>query len=222
MNGRKALCICASGMTESGKEGTARCICKMAAEAFRKKKICAEILDLQEIPLIPCRGCGRCGESRRCEEDESFGRLYGKITEADYLFFVSPYHAPVPAKICILLEKMLQVSARGRKPEASGQPAFCGKLAGIISYGGGGERMLMRYKAMVNDVIADALEASRLKVVPFNSQWNTGLSFPVTEAEGIREKMFPVKEFQWGQAEEKVEMYVKIMVQTSRTLYAIL
>lgn len=243
MNGKKALCIFASNFIGGRKGEAAGRICKLAAGAFREKKISAEILDLQETALTPCTGCGRCFERQCCVEDENFDQVYTRITEADYLFVVAPYHAPVPAKLCIILEKILQLAISCRQPEAcrqpglfrqpelsiqpepSMQPGLCGKLAGIISCGEGGEKMLMHYKAMVNDIIADALRASHLKVVPFNSRWNTGISFSVTEdfqKKKIRPENSPVRECEWGQIEEKVGMYVEIMVQTSRTLYAIL
>ena len=76
-------------------------------------------------------------------------------------------------------------------------------------------------KAMVNDTIADALERVGVKVVPFNSRWNTGISLAAAYKEAEK-GTFPVLEYDWEQIAEKTGMYVEIVVQTSRTLYAIL
>jgi len=201
-------------------EATRR-ICTVAAGAFGKREIGAEIVDLREVSLAPCMGCGSCREKSRCGEDDIFNQIYDKMVEADYLFFISPYRAPVPARLCMLLEKMSQLTIVRRQKEPSYEPELHGKLAGIISHGGGGERMLMHYKAMVNDTIADALQAAWLKVVPFNSMWNTGISFPVTE--GLKGKeTVPVWEWGWERMEEKVGMYVEIVVRTSRIPYAVI
>lgn len=223
MEGKKALCICASNRKNSG--DASWCICKMIARTFEKKNICAKVVDLQEIFLTSCVGCGGCYDKGRCATDENFNQLFEKIEEADYLFFVSPHHAPIPARLCMLLEKLVQLAAPHRQKEPFCRLKHCGKLAGIISYGVGGEQMLMHCKAMVNDTIADALGDARLKVVPFNFEWNTGISIPVTESsqgdESCSETVFSM-ENDFEQTKEKVEMYVEIVVQTSRTLYAIL
>jgi hypothetical protein len=96
-------------------------------------------------------------------------------------------------------------------------------------------------KAMVNDTIANVLETVGFKVVPFNSRWNTGIAFvAATESRGkgkVPRKVpgnlsgkfcesspenDPVPGYDWGKIAEKTGMYVEIVVQTSRTLYAIL
>ena len=227
MEGEKALCICASHMKNSDSIG--RRICEVIAGNFRKKEICAEIVDLQEISMDPCGGCGGCREGLLCVADDNFNQVYGKMTDADYLFFISPHHAPVPSKLCMLLEKVVQLTLSGGQQAISCQPVLGGKLAGIISYGEGDEQKLMHYKAMVNDIIADALAEARMKVIPFNSKWNTGIAISVAEdpqkqksISGKNKETFPEQENSWWQIEKKVEMYVEIVVQTSRTLYAIL
>ncbi len=253
MNRKKALCICASERKNGRGEGISRYICKILEENLAKKRIAATTIDLWEASLTPCDGCGRCAVERRCRADEDFNRISDQVLEADYLFFVSPHHAPVPARLCMFLEKVERLAFLYRPPEPSCQPElfekpeapcqpkisgkpepFCQpelseksdqscqpkryrKLAGIISHTEGGEKELMVCKAMVNDTIANALETVGFKVVPFNSRWNTGISFAAaTESRGKG------SEYDREQIAEKAGMYVEIVVQTSRTLYAIL
>ena len=73
---------------------------------------------------------------------------------------------------------------------------------------------------MVNDAIANALDTIQMKVVPYSSKWDTGISLPVwhvREGEGI----FPMQEYDWESMEEKLHNYVEVIVQTARSLYAI-
>lgn len=229
MNRKKALCICASERKNGRGEGISRYICKILEENLAKKRIAATTIDLREASLTPCDGCGRCAVERRCRADEDFNRISDQVLEADYLFFVSPHHAPVPARLCMFLEKVERLAFLYRPPESSCQPELSEKsdqscqpkryrkLAGIISHTEGGEKELMVCKAMVNDTIANALETVGFKVVPFNSRWNTGISFAAaTESRGKG------SEYDREQIAEKAGMYVEIVVQTSRTLYAIL
>ncbi|MDE6203449.1 MAG: hypothetical protein K2G19_08230, partial [Lachnospiraceae bacterium] len=161
-----------------------------------------------------------CYEGKRCVQDRSFNSIYEELMTADYVFFVSPHYAPIPAKLCMLLEKMEQITFLHWWQDQRYQSEIHGTLAGIISHGGGGITALESYKAMVNDTIANALDTIQLKVVPYNSKWNTGISLPVknvTQKNGI----FPCQEYDWKMLEENIEKYVEIIVQTFKSLYAI-
>lgn len=220
MKEQKAVCISASNIMESQNNSTTYRICKLIAGVLSKKKIPCKIIDLRKCALNPCTGCGRCYEGKRCVQDMNFNRIYGELLTADYVFFVSPHYAPVPAKLCMLLEKMEQITFLHWWRDHTYQSEMHGTLAGIISHGGGGSGALESYKAMVNDTIANALDTIQFKVVPYNSKWNTGISLPVknvTQENGI----FPCQEYDWKLLEENIEKYVEIIVQTFKSLYAI-
>ena len=64
---------------------------------------------------------------------------------------------------------------------------------------------------MVNDTIANALDTIQCKVVPYNSDWETGISLPVyrgLEGEGI----FPIQEYDWDLIEQKLAEYIEIFL----------
>ena len=73
---------------------------------------------------------------------------------------------------------------------------------------------------MVNETISNALGTVEMRTVPFNSEWNTGISLPV-ERVVDKKGVFPVQEYEWKKMEEEIRKYVEIIVQTSKSLYAI-
>lgn len=217
---KKAICISASNMIASQDKSTSIRICQIISKLLAKKRISCKVLDLREYILSPCMGCGGCHEKKRCIHDTDFNRIYEEMVKADYIFFVSPHYAPIPAKLCALLEKMEQITFIHWWRDHTYQSELCGTLAGLISHGGGDERALKSYKEMVNDTISNALDTVQMRTVPFSSEWNTGISLPV---ERVLDKkgVFPVQEYDWRKIEEEIRKYVEIIVQTSKSLYAI-
>ena len=126
MNRKKALCICVSEKKNGRGEGISHYICKILEENLAKKRIAAVTIDLREASLTPCDGCGRCAREQRCGTDADFNRISDQVLEADYLFFVSPHHAPVPARLCMFLEKVERLAFLYRPPEPSCQPELSG------------------------------------------------------------------------------------------------
>ena len=100
-----------------------------------------------------------------CGKDNEFNRIYEKLSSADYLFFVSPQSITIPAKLCILFEKMEQVSFQQRGDDYNSQSELHGKLAGIISYDKGDNWSRGDCKIMVHDTISIVLPASLLSVL---------------------------------------------------------
>ncbi len=220
MKAKKAVCISASNMSSSGEESTSYRICQVTSRLLAQKRISCRILDLREYILSPCTGCGGCHGKRRCVHNEDFNRIYEEMIYADYIFFVSPHYAPIPAKLCALLEKMEQITFLHWWRDHTYQSELYGKLAGIISHGGGDEKALRSYKEMVNDTISNALGTVQMRTVPFNSEWNTGIALPVAR---VREQksIFPLQEYDWEKIREEIRKYVEVIVQTSKSLYAI-
>ncbi len=207
MEERRAICISAAGRMASDELEISRWICEVVSDALAEEEISCNILELKKFELLPCMGCGRCSDIRRCSRDKDFNRIYEEILGAEYLFWVSPRYAPIPAKLCMLLEKMQQTTILHFQRDKTYQSELHGKLAGIISYGEGGSAGERNHKLMVNDTIARTLLDLQLKVVPYNSKWDTGIFF---------------QKYDWKKGEEEIRKYVEVTVQTSKSLYAIL
>lgn len=208
-----AICISASNIAKSYKESTSYKFCEKIKEILSQSEIECEILDLREFDLSPCIGCGKCFDSKRCCKDKDFNVIYNKIINSNCVFFVSPHYAPIPAKLSMLLEKMEEITFLHWWKDNSYKSEVYSIPAGIISHGGGSNWALSSYKAMVNDTIANALDTIQCKIVPYDDEWNTGISLPI---HNVIEKddIFPIQTYDWKTIEQKIQDYVKCVVQT--------
>ena len=210
------VCISASNMARSGGQSVSLQICRKIADTVERGRSSCEILDLRDFPLAPCVGCGGCFDSRRCCQDAAFNGIYDKLAAADALFIVAPHYAPIPAKLCMLLEKMEEITFLHWWKDNAYQSELYRLPTGIISHGGGGDWALKSYKAMVNDTIANALETIQCAVVPYDGEWNTGISLPVSAVqEG--DPVFPLQEYDWGSVDMNIQKYVELVLERACT-----
>lgn len=208
----KAVCISSSNILSSENQSTSYQICKRVSEILIEKGILCEIVDLREYSLTPCIGCGKCFDNKRCFNDMAFNKIYHKLIHSDCLFFISPHYAPIPAKLSMLLEKMEEITFLHWWKDNTYQSEMYGLPAGIISHGGGAGWALKSYKSMVNDTIANALDTIQCEIVPYNSEWNTGVSLPVSKVVE-KESIFPIQEYDWDYINQKLKEYVEIVLQ---------
>ena len=208
-----AICISASIISNSYKESTSYKICERIKVILSQREIECEIIDLREFDLSPCIGCGKCFDSKRCCKDKDFNEIYNKIINSNCVFFVSPHYAPIPAKLSMLLEKMEEITFLHWWKDNTYKSEVYNIPAGIISHGGGSDWALSSYKAMVNDTIANALDTIQCKIVPYDDEWNTGISLPIHNVIE-KEDIFPIQEYDWEMIEQKIQEYVKCVVQT--------
>jgi hypothetical protein len=152
-----------------------------------------EIIELKNHVLNPCRDCMKCLDSRRCATDDTFNQLYEKIIACDILFIVSPHYAPIPAKLCILLEKMEEITFYRWERDTSYQSEVYGIKTALIAHGGGSDNEVPQgehgisqkdYKKVVNDPIANALRTIQFDLIPFSDEWDTGIVVPPDVSSG--------------------------------------
>lgn len=111
----------------------------------------------------------------------------------------------------MLLEKMEQITFLHWWKDNTYRSELYHLPAGIISHGGGVQWALKSYKAMVNDTIANALETIQCRVIPFDSEWNTGISLPISKIEET-DSIFPVQKYDWDSIRQKLEEYIEIVL----------
>lgn len=211
-----ATLISASNILNSKEQSTSYKLCILISKILERNHITCEIIDLREHTLLPCTGCGKCYDSKRCSLDKAFNAIYEKAASSNFLFFISPHYAPIPAKLCMLLEKMEQITFLHWWKNNSYQSELYRIPTGIISHGGGSDWALSSYKAMVNDTIANALDTIQCSIVPYDEDWNTGIALPVatvTETDSI----FPIQKYDWDTIEIKLNTYIQQVLQKART-----
>lgn len=214
----KVLCISASNILHSKENSISQIICSRISEILSEKEIVCEIVDLRDFRLQPCIGCVKCFEHKRCYNDTDFNTIYEKVIESDAIFFVSPHYAPIPAKLSMILEKMEEITFLHWWKDNEYKSEVYGIPAGIISHGGASDWALKSYKAMVNDTIANALDTIQCKTVPYDSEWNTGISLPVQRVLE-EEYIFPIQKYDWDLLTQKLRDYVELVLQEVADLF---
>lgn len=205
----RVLNISASNMVHAKKESTSLEVCQII-EKIIKTKLTGNDIQIENVRLVdaglsPCTGCGKCFMMNKCATDDCFNNIYSRIAQSDALFIVSPHYAPVPAKLCMLLEKMEQISFLNRFHDINYRPIVCKKPVGIIAHGGGSDDAALRsYKDMVLDTIANALQTIMMDVVGLNDEWPTGIAFPVKEVLQGEDEIFPLQLYDWADVENRV------------------
>jgi len=187
----KVLCISASNDFKDGvKETSSFIICRRVIDKIRNGMPQADcsILELKKYMPKPCTNCQKCIDSSRCVAgDDDFNKIYEQILGCDVLFIVSPHYAPIPAKLCMIMEKMESITFNPWLRDNSYKSDIVGIPTGVISHGAAGADWALReYEKVVNYPIANFLftipsshvESRQLKLVPHNDDWKAGISVP--------------------------------------------
>ena len=211
------LCISAANMKYAADKSTSLIACRIIENIIKNKLQMSDaqvgVIKLVEAELHPCTGCGDCFKTGRCCAKDDFNRIYLRIANADAVFIVSPHYTPIPSKLCMLLEKMEQISYLPWFHDNKSQPRVRGIPAGIIAHGGGSDEGVLRsYKAMVLDTIANALQTIMMEVVGLNDAWPTGVAFPAKEVKKEIGQTFPIQYYDWADIENRVSpLVVKVI-----------
>ena len=185
LSGLKVLCISASNRIDVTETNSYR-KCKVVLDEAKKhiSDMQSEIIELQNRSLKPCKACAKCKSSKRCARDAVFNHIYEKIIACDVLFIVAPHYALIPAKLCMLFEKMGTVVSIQRSKDKSYQGETYGIKTALITHGATAvdEEAQKRKKRILNDPMAVALYDSQVKIILFDDEWDTGICVqPITK-----------------------------------------
>ena len=207
----KITCISGSNILNSKAESTSLQLCAVIAQTAARKHISCEIIDLRSYALSPCTGCGCCFSTRRCHMDAGFNEIYEKTDTVGLYFLHFPPTTPPSRQGKHASGKNGTITFLHWWKDNSYRSELYHLPAGIISHGGGAQWALKSYKAMVNDTIANALETIQCRVIPFDSEWNTGISLPISKIEET-DSIFPVQRYDWDSIRQKLEEYIEIVL----------
>jgi hypothetical protein len=209
------VCISASNIRHAKNNSTSLKACKLIVELLEeklKKKVTADIIPLVDFEMEPCIGCGGCYEKDECIKDQVFNQLYSRIKLGDGLFIVSPHYAPIPAKLCILLEKIEQLTFLPRFKNDNYRSPLFGRPVGIIAHGGGTEDIAKWYHMIVADPIFNALSWPVEMDIISLEKGKKGVVFPVKEVIHDSESPFPIQKYDWQDIRKRLEPLVGAVV----------
>lgn len=207
------VCISASNIQHARETSTSTRACKIATELLGEldPQTTSDVIALSEHELRPCTGCGACYQTGRCALDPVFNALYERVIRADMLFIAAAHYAPIPAKLCMLLEKIEQLTFLPRFHDETRHSPLYHKPAGIIGHCGGTEELLkFGYKGQILDTITNALGwPVEMKVTGAGPEWPNGVLFPVARVTKDERSPFPVQEYDWEDVRRRIEPLVK-------------
>ena len=194
------LCISASNNFKAGVTETfSYQICKAILDEASKHvpNMKSEIIELKSYSLNPCMDCSKCLGKKRCTIDDDFNYLYEKIIACNALFIVTPHYAPIPAKLCMLMERMGQIVSTRSSKDKSYQGETYGIKTAIITHGATAvnEAAQKRKKRILNDPIAVGLHDSQVKIFPFDDEWDTGICVQPIEKNTDGETLLRINEY---------------------------
>lgn len=211
------ICVSASNIRHARNCSTSLKICyliKQIAAETQKSHSTVDIIALVDYELKPCIGCGACLEQRACAIDQVFNELYTRLTHADGVFVVSAHYAPIPAKLCVLLEKIEQLAFLPRFHDETHRSPLYQRPVGIIGHGGGTEGIIEWYKGPVLDTIANALSwPVEMKIVKVGQ--DNGVVVPVKQVHHISASIFPVQEYDWDDIKRRIEPLVNAVLESA-------
>jgi hypothetical protein len=214
------VCVSASNIRHAKDSSTSLNACRLVEQILMEKAGSAttvDIIALVDYELKPCHGCGTCLDRGECVTDQEFNRLYGHLKRGEGFFIVSPHYTPIPAKLCMVLEKIEQLAFLPRFHDETRLFPLYGRPVGLIAHGGGTEDLIHWYQALVLDTIANALSwPVEMDVVGLDQERPRGIVFPVKVVRHDPEAAFPIQEYDWKDIRRRLEPLVQAVVESVR------
>lgn len=200
--------ISAANMRHARENSTSTRICSVLqsiAEEEAGLPLTTDLIRLVDYALQPCDGCGACYTRGQCAQDAVFNDLYRRICQADALFVVAAHYAPIPARLCMLLEKMEQIAFLPRFHEETRHSPLYHRPAGIVAHGGGTEAIYRAYRGVVIDTIWNALSwPIEMDIVGAGEEWPRGVAVPIHTVTCAPDAVFPIQEYDWDDIRARV------------------
>jgi hypothetical protein len=220
----RLACVSASNIRHSGANSTSLKTCELIAQIASERlpgQVTTEVLALVELELKPCIGCGHCYHTSLCAHDDVFNDAFSTICNNDALFIVSPHYAPIPAKLCMLLEKIEQMAFLPRFHDDKKHSPLWKKPIGIVAHGGGTEEHNDLYRVPVIEAIANALSWPVEANVVLDPKLSLpGATFQVSKVECAPDVVFPIQTYDWNDIRDRITPIVLAVLAAASELAA--
>jgi multimeric flavodoxin WrbA len=170
-----------------------------------------EVVALVDKRIEPCIGCAGCVGSGLCTISDDFGSIYAAMKTADALIFVSPHYAPIPAKLCALLERVESIAFLNRWNNPDWPSPLLGKPCALVGHGGAaGDEMQKFYNDVVLIPLKNALGYPVEAKIVTVAEWpHIGV---VTGPAVVRKgELFPIQEYDWDNLTAKLRRLAEAM-----------
>jgi len=206
----KILCLSASNVEQASERSASTRTCELIRELiYAKFSANVEILRLLDYEMIPCRMCGQCYTTGKCEHDEYFNQIYQKLADADALFVVCPHYAPLPSKLMMLLEKLEEICYLNWCQDQKYKTIVFQKPIGLVAHGGQPTKAAIYYKTALLDPLALAFSSVQMKVVGSDEQSPNGVVFGVKNLNLVPDAIFVEIEHDWNDIRSRLTPLVK-------------
>jgi multimeric flavodoxin WrbA len=209
----RILCISASNVEQARDRSASTRTCELIHELIKTEcEAQVEILRLLDYEMIPCRMCGQCYTTGKCEHDEHFNQIYQKLADADALFVVCPHYAPLPSKLMMLLEKLEEICYLNWCQDQKYKTIVFQKPIGLVAHGGQPTKSANYYKTALLDPLALAFSSVQMKVVGSDEQSPNGVVFGVKNLHLVPDSIFVEIEHDWNDIRSRLSPLVKNVV----------
>ncbi len=136
-------------------------------------------ISLQNYELSSCTFCGACAKTQNCPYDQAFNSIFELINQSNYIFFIVPYYAIVPAKLTMILEKINEMFYASWLDNPNYQPKSSKIRVGIIGHGGMVEnnQVLKFYHTNLITPIANTLKGLGFNIIKATDEYPLGIPF---------------------------------------------
>lgn len=94
------------------------------AKTLNEEGIDTEIFFIGGKPIGGCLGCGKCGELKKCIQDDKVNECLDKLAEADGFIFGSPvYYASANGSLVSFMDRLFMAGSRRGKESFFMKPA---------------------------------------------------------------------------------------------------
>lgn len=178
----------------------------------RRPDATVKLTSLVDLELTSCIMCGNCQEEWNCIYDEDYNVLLQDVREADAIFFVIPYYAPIPSKMSIVLEKIQEMCFIQMCVNKTVPFFLKNKVAGLVVHGGSSKEYLSTYKSNLLDPVSSALKGVGMRLMGVGAEWPNGVSFGVTGFEPQEGTIFPRATHDWDEVRVNIAVLVNEVV----------
>jgi multimeric flavodoxin WrbA len=196
----RILCISASNVERARNQSASLRTCALIHDLIQIEAPEYEVtlLPLLNVEMNPCRMCGGCVGTSRCNRDAQFNSVLEACEKADAVFLVCPHYAPLPSKVMIMLEKMEEIVFLNGSIDEQYRFPLAGKPIGIIAHGGQtSPEAIPYYRSALLEPLANAFRSTGMQVIPAADNEPDGAVFGIRNITLPEGEIFVQIEHDW-------------------------